>query len=706
MSNANHRLTSIKTLSACLFAAVGLFLQPMSAISASPGNALDHQTSHLPRGATLRLGKGAIGNSDRAVAYSPDGKLLAVASGIGVWLYTTENLESVTLLPSGSVNSLSFSSDGATLASGGHMRGYAEVRLWDVATATNTATFRYEGGVSQYLVLSPDGKTFIVPSRQGMLERLDPATGRLTPALAGIVGDWGFEVSMAFSPDGKTLASASRDGTVQLWDVATRTKTATLRGHQREVNSVSFSPDGRTLASASADGTVKLWDVATRTKTATLRGHQREVNSVSFSPDGRTLASASVDGSVLLWDATTLRIIATFDRHQGEVRAISYSPDGATLATASEDGNVFLWVPATGNFTSISGHLGRVSALAFSPDGATLASHSNAYDGVVNIWEAATGRRVAALAGHGFGGILSLSFSPDGTTLASASQDSTVRLWDLDTRSTINTFPHAFQVGSVSFSPDGTTLATGDFEGYVHLWDAKTVTKMDRLNGLNNWVTSLLFSPDGETLAAGSDGGEIRLWDVATGTTTRDLEGHSQGVLSMAFSRNGAALATGSNDTVKVWNLATGDAGSTLKGEWAECVAFSPDRTMFATGSQDRLVRLYDMSTGEIIAVFEGHNNPVSSVLFTPDGKALASGSYDGTMLLWDLAPYRVSQTPDPDFNGDGAVDFADFIQFAANFGLGRGDLGYSTLYDLDDDGTIGFGDFVIFAKDFGRNSG
>ena len=112
------------------------------------------------------------------------------------------------------------------------------------------------------------------------------------------------------------------------------------------------------------------------------------------------------------------------------------------------------------------------------------------------------------------------------------------------------------------------------------------------------------------------------------------------------------------------------------------------------------------MSTGDIIATFEGHNNTVTSVLFTPDGKFLASGSYDGTMLLWNLAPYRVSQTPDPDFNGDGAVDFADFIQFAAKFGSSLGDLGYSTLYDLDGNGTIGFGDFVIFTKDFGRNSG
>ena len=655
MSNAIHRLVSVKGFGTCLFAAVGLFLAPMSTGSVSSGNAeastaedvgtplvtgntLDYPTWHLPRGATLRLGKGAIGDSDRAIAFSPDGKLLAVASGIGVWLYTVENPESVTLLPSGSVNSLSFSSDGATLASGGHMSGPAEVRLWDVATATNTATFGFESGVSQYLVLSPDGKTFIVPTWRGQLKRLDPATGRLTPALSGIVGDWDGEISISFSPDGKTLASASRDGTVKLWDVATRTKTATLSAHQRGVNSVSFSPDGRTLASASRDGTVKLWDVATRTISAPPLDSGWQPQCVAFSPDGATLAYGTYNGSVPIWDARTGRRIDTFDRHGGTVRAIAYSPDGATLATASADGNVFLWDLATGNFTTISGHLGRVSALAVSADGATLASHSAAYDGVVNIWNATTGGRVAALAGHGFGGILSLSFSPDGTTLASASQDRTVRVWDLVTHSAIDTFRHTFQVGSVSFSPDGTTIATGDFEGFVHLWDAKNASKMNRLAGLNSWVTSLLFSPDGETLAAGTINGEIRLSDVVTGSTTRDLEGHSKRVLSMAFSLDETALATASYfGTVKVWDLATGSASATFEEKAKACVAFSPDRTMFATSAQGSLVRLYDMSTGDIIATFEGHNNTVTSVLFTPDGRFLASGSDDGAILMWDL---------------------------------------------------------------------
>ena len=380
---------------------------------------------------------------------------------------------------------------------------------------------------------------------------------------------------------------------------------------------------------------------------------------------------------------------------------------GATLATASEDGNVFLWDLATGNLPAISGHLGRVSALAFSPDGATLASHSAAYDGVVNIWDAATGRMGRSpLPGTDSVGSFRYPFRPTGRTLASASQDRTVRLWDLDTHRRINTFRHTFQVGSVSFSPDGTTLASGDFEGFVHLWDAKTATKMDRLTGLNKWVRSLLFSPDGATLAAGS--GRRRDQAVGRGDAVpppATWKGILNGFSPWPFHGTGATLGyrfarryrqgVGPGD-----GLSQRHAGSKvgrLRGILPRQDRCSPPERRKAWSGYTTCPR------AKLSLSLKGTITYVTSVMFSPDGSRLASGSYDGTMLLWDLAPYRVSQTPDPDFNGDGAVDFADFIQFAAKFGLSLGDLGYSTLYDLDDDGTIGFGDFVIFAKDFGN---
>ena len=94
-------------------------------------------------------------------------------------------------------------------------------------------------------------------------------------------------------------------------------------------------------------------------------------------------------------------------------------------------------------------------------------------------------------------------------------------------------------------------------------------------------------------------------------------------------------------------------------------------------------------------------------VSFSADGRTLASGSGDGTILLWDMSPYTAPPPPASaaDFDGDGAVGFSDFVQFASRFGLTRDDAGYDVRYDLDGNRTIGFGDSVIFASSFGQGA-
>ena len=637
----------------------------------------DYRTWHLPDGAIARLGKGSLGEGDRAVALSPDRQHLAVASSNGVWLYDVTTGRELALLPMANVQSVAFSPDGMKLAS----YGAEGITLWDVATDANIATF--EGWNP---VFSPDG-TMLASGSRSTVKLWDVATGA---NIANLEGHTKNAVSVSFSPDGTILASGSYDNTVRLWDVATRTSIATLEGHGYYVRSVSFSPDGTILASGS-DREVKLWDVATRANVATLNGG----NVVAFSPGGTTLASGS-SGTVKLWDVVTGANIATLEGHTGKVYSVSFSPDGITLASGGADNKVKLWDVATGSVAILSGHTDEVYSVAFSPDGITLAS--GGADNKVKLWDVATGS-VAILSAH-TGDIYSVAISPDGTILASGALNDFGRLWDVAMGTEIATLGgSAF---SVSFSPDGTILASGHTDRTIKLWDGATGTQINTLEGGHtDWVRTVAFSPDGTMLASGSFDGTARLWDVATKTNIATLSGHTNQVNSVSFLPDGTMLASGSRDnTVKLWDMATKAHIATLSGHTNQVnsVSFSPDGTILASGSDDGTARLWDVAMKANIATLSGHGSRVNvnSVSFSPDAATLASGSDDGTILLWDMSPWTASGQASTDFNGDGRTDFVDFFLFADAYG------GTDARFDLDGNGMVDFADFFKFVDAFG----
>ncbi|MBE8987616.1 serine/threonine-protein kinase [Nostoc sp. LEGE 12450] len=240
----------------------------------------------------------------------------------------------------------------------------------------------------------------------------------------------------------------------------------------------------------------------------------------------------------------------------------------------------------------------------------------------------------------------SVAFSPDGTTLGSASDDKTVKLWNLSSGEEIHTLEgHSNWIWTVAFSPDSKTLASGSADKTIKLWNVETGKLVRTLEGNTDGVTSVAFSPDGKTLASGTASKDIRikLWNVKTGKLIRTLEGHTDGVPSVAFSPDGKTLASGSWDkTIKLWNLNTGKEIRTLKGnaESILSVAFAPDGVTLASGSKDKTIKLWNLNTGKEIRTLKGHKDKVNSVAFLPSGTenglTLVSGSSDKTIKLWN----------------------------------------------------------------------
>ncbi len=282
-----------------------------------------------------RLGKGSIHD----VAWSPDGRQLAVASAIGLFLYDADTLKEIHQMAKTSITRVAFAPDGATLAS---VSMYDTIgRLWQAADGKLLHTFNGHTGGVWSVAFAPDGATLASGSWDTTV-RLWRVTGVLLNTINAHTGT-GMVWSVAFAPDGATLASVSYDNSVRLWRVADGTLLRTLEGHTDWIRSVAFAPDGQTLASASYDKTVRLWRVADGTLLHTLEGHTDLVNSVAFSPDGETLASASYDTTVRLWRVADGTLLHTLEGHTNLVESVAFAPDGKTLASGSLDGTVRLW---------------------------------------------------------------------------------------------------------------------------------------------------------------------------------------------------------------------------------------------------------------------------------------------------------------------------------------------------------------------------
>jgi WD40 repeat protein/tRNA A-37 threonylcarbamoyl transferase component Bud32 len=296
---------------------------------------------------------------------------------------------------------------------------------------------------------------------------------------------------------------------------------------------------------------------------------------------------------------------------------------------------------------TLRGHSSDVNSVAFSPDGQSLASASD--DRTIKIWNLANRQKTLTLKGHSQW-IWTVAFSQDGKTLASGSADGAIKVWNLETGQEITTLKGSVGgVSSVSFSPDGTTLASGGLDKTVKLWDLTTRKVIRTFKGHPRAIASVRFSPDGMTLASGSWDKTIKLWDVLTGKEIRTLKGHTDYILSVAFSPDGGTLASGSKDkTIKIWNIATGELTHTLTkhSDKVNSVVFLPNTgygeslngTVLVSGSNDNTIKLWNSITGEEIQTLKKDSGYIYSVTVSPDGQTIASGgSADNIIKIWQL---------------------------------------------------------------------
>lgn len=486
------------------------------------------------------------------------------------------------------------------------------------------------------LAFSPDNRLFASSHWADFISVWDITTLeriiRLTGHPAGVH-------SLSFSPCGQFLASGGVRGTIQVWETSTWQLQQTYPSLGDGWMDVSYAPDGTLRAAGISHDqcTVTLWDVAQQKALYTF--HEKnycdaEIYPIHFS-NGTHLAFQS-DFEVHVKTVRGTEPLAVLPWELGDLHSLVFSPDGKTLAAGYRQfGGVILWDVTTHQLQHVVTKP-RCHIVAVYSDTATGKFYATGYPpgesdywgNTLNLWEIGQSEPISELTIPGeLPNRRAMAYAPATNLLACGN----------------------------GARKDGESWDENDPEnGAVYVWDIARGQMRHIFRGKHtNSINYVRFSPDGTRLISKCDDFTNRVWDVTYG---EEICKELTGFIPEVFSLCGNLIAVFTGEDILAWDIEQCDARVAMRlifladlyGEnpSVETVEFSPCGHYLAYGEnwQKGLekvpIQLFDIRTGENIATFLGHPTDIQCLAFSPDSTILASGSFDHTILLWDLKPY------------------------------------------------------------------
>lgn len=392
------------------------------------------------------------------------------------------------------------------------------------------------------------------------------------------------------------------------------------------------------MLTGSADQSIKIWDLAKGNNLRVLSGHTHEVTALAITRDGNVVVSGSTDGTIRLWDlwtGTLLRVLTT--------------------------------------------QAGRVTGMALIPGGRLI---STAYH-CITIWDF-EGEQEPFELGPLRGSPLSLAITPDGRFALTGMDTSLMQVCDLNAMPESGVLlGHSAEVTALAITADGSQACSGSADGTVQCWSSwewntpKSKSEIDleisyRQSGrIPPWapikvpqvfkghcavVTAVAVFPDRELGISGAIDGGLIVWDLtAWSKVVEEPESHNGPISALALTPKGTRIISGSEDKmIKVWKVSTYPDTRTFRGHdrRVTTLAVMPNGRYLVSGSRDRTIKIWEFGTGLAAQTLESHAEGVTSVAVTSDSKCVISaGLIDGgrgDIKIWRSSDWSLIKVSEP----------------------------------------------------------
>ncbi|MBC7773412.1 MAG: protein kinase, partial [Pyrinomonadaceae bacterium] len=443
---------------------------------------------------------------------SPDGKTIVTAGTGGViriWNARSAALMHKLRGHDGTVLALACSADGRFIVSGGED---SSMRVWEAQTGRQVSVARAHVNKVTAVALSANGQLAASGGTDSTVRITNAATGREIKRLLGHASGVS---AVAFTRDAAQVVSSARDGTVRWWRDLRDPQTPTWTPTMTMVRDGAFAPDAATIAIVGDSSSILIYNIASRTLARTIITNPKPtaIYTVAYSMDGSKLFSAGKGGSIVAWDPRTGLEIERRKGHAGDVYKIAVSPATGHIASAGSDHTILMW-PADPSQppTKLEGHTDSVLGLAWFGDGSRLVSGSA--DGTVRVWNAATGtcQRTLKIGDGRDAQVHSLALADADSVLICGTASGRAEVWDTARWEHLGALSgHKGVIHCIGTSPDGTRVATGSFDTTVRVWDIRTRSELLLLPAHLYQVLLVRFSADGSQLVT-SGGGKVKFW--------------------------------------------------------------------------------------------------------------------------------------------------------------------------------------------------